>query len=188
MNITYRKATVKDIDSLIKIRLDYLEDDKGCSLTNSETTAITTHLRNYIPKELGNKFITYIAEVNNEIISAVFMMIIEKPANTSFLAGKTAYVLNVFTYPDHRKKGIATKLLEMAIEDAKYMEMPYIELAASESGKPLYERLGFVRNENPKYTEMKLDLSSKPKEPNAITKEQIMNFYLRKFSKNSEGK
>lgn len=158
MNITYRKATIEDIEILIKLRFDYLTDDKERNLTDSEITAITMQLRDYISREIGNKFAAYIAEIDNEIVSTVFMAIAEMPANTSFITGKTATVLNVFTYPAYRKKGIATHLLKMMIEDAKNMKISYLDLSASKSGKPLYEKLGFVCKDSLKYTEMKLRL------------------------------
>ena len=158
MNVTYRKATSADIEILIKLRLDYLADDKGRNLTDSEAAAISAQLRDYIPREVGNKFVAYLAEVDGAVVSTVYLAISEKPANTSFITGKTATVLNVFTYPEYRRGGIATHLLEMMIEDAKTMKISYIDLSASEAGKLLYEKLGFVRNENTKYTEMRLRL------------------------------
>ena len=158
MDITYRKATIADVDILIKLRFDYLADDKGRSLKASEQMAIAAQLRDYIPREIGNKFLAYIAELDNAVISTVYLAVAEKPANTSFITGKTATVLNVFTCPNYRKKGIATHLLKMMIEDARAMQISCLDLSASESGKPLYEKLGFTCVENTKYTEMKLRL------------------------------
>ena len=158
MNIAYRKAALSDIDVLMKLRLDYLTDDKGHELSDSQTAAISAQLGDYIPREIGNKFFAYIAELDGAAVSCVYMAIAERPANTSFITGKTATVLNVFTYPAYRKNGFATNLLKMMIEDAKTMQISYLALSASEAGKPIYEKLGFVHGENPKYTEMKLRL------------------------------
>ena len=66
-------------------------------------------------------------------------------------------VLNVFTYPEYRKKGVATELLKRLIDEAGKQNLSYIELSASEAGRPLYEKLGFKELQS-KYTEMKLQL------------------------------
>lgn len=85
------------------------------------------------------------------------MAIAEKPANTDCITGKTATILNVFTYPEYRRKGIAAKLLNMAISEAKAMNISCLELSATDSGRPLYEKLGFVLKQT-KYPEMRLRL------------------------------
>jgi ribosomal protein S18 acetylase RimI-like enzyme len=86
------------------------------------------------------------------------MAVAEMPANPAFITGKTATILNVFTYPEYRRKRIATKLLTMMINEAKAMNISYLELSATDSGKQLYEKLGFVSKQSSKYTEMRLDL------------------------------
>ncbi len=65
MDITYRKATPKDIDTLIKLRLDYLTTDRG-NLSREETEAIVTQLKDYFPRQLNNSFIAFFAEHNGE--------------------------------------------------------------------------------------------------------------------------
>lgn len=44
MNITYRKATDKDIDTLIKLRLDFLTANRG-ELGKEETEAIVAQMK-----------------------------------------------------------------------------------------------------------------------------------------------
>lgn len=156
MAVVYRKATHKDIDTLIKLRFGYLTADRG-ELTKDETEAIVRQLQDYFSRQLNSNFIAFLAEDDSRAVSTVYMAIAEKPANPSFITGKTATILNVFTYPEYRRKGIATKLLTMMIDEAKAMNISYLELSATDAGKPLYEKLGFVRKHS-NYTEMKLDL------------------------------
>lgn len=157
MNITYRKATHKDIDTLIKLRLDYLTADRG-ELSKEETEAVVSQLRDYFPKQLNSSFIAFLAVYDGQAVSTVFMAVAEKPANPAFITGKIATILNVFTYPEYRRKGIATKLLTMLISEAKTMNISYLEFSATDSGKPLYEKLGFECCKQSKYTEMRLNL------------------------------
>ena len=51
--------------------------------------------------------------------------------------------MNVYTDPAFRRRGIAQELCELLIEDAKKKGATEISLDATESGRPLYEALGF---------------------------------------------
>lgn len=137
------RATIHDIDGLVKIRLEYLnEDTKG--LTKEQTDKLIKVLPCYYKEHLDNDFTAYIAKEKDEIVSSVFLVILEKPANPNFLTGKIGNILNVFTKPEYRRKGLAGKLLDMAIEDATLKDVSYIELMATQDGYPLYKKKRFI--------------------------------------------
>lgn len=156
MNTTYRIATKADIDKLLQLRIDYLTEDRGY-LSNNDKEAVLKQLKVYYRKSIGNSFFAVLAEEDNEIIGTAFLVISEKPANPAFITGKIGTVLNVLTYPEHRKQGVATTLLNTIIEISKQKDLSFIELSATKSGKPLYEKLGFLVKQS-NYTEMKLTL------------------------------
>lgn len=150
-----RKATINNIDLLIKLRFDYLIEDNG-SLTHDEKTAIQEQLRDYFEKHIqDNTFIGVIAEMDSQIVSTAYLAISEKPANPVFITGKTGTLLNVLTYPEFRRKGIATKVITFLLEEAKKVGVSSIELSATSDGKPLYEKVGFITS---KYTAMRMKL------------------------------
>lgn len=134
----------------------FLTENRG-ELGKEETEAIVTQLKDYFPKQLNSSFIAFLAECEGQVISTAFMVVVEKPANPDCITGKIATVLNVFTYLDYRRKWIATKLLSMMISEAKAMNISYLELSATDSGKPVYEKLGFVYRQS-KNPEMRLNL------------------------------
>lgn len=150
-----RKATIQDIDLLIKLRFDYLIEDNG-SLVQNEKIIIQEQLREYYGKHIqDNTFIGVIAEIDNRIASTAYLAISEKPANPAFITGKTGTLLNVLTYPDFRRKGIATKVITFLIDEAKRMGVSSIDLSATSDGKLLYEKMGFTIS---KYTSMGMKL------------------------------
>lgn len=53
--------------------------------------------------------------------------------------------MNMYTSPDYRRKGIAYHTLELLIKEAKKRNVSYISLEATDMGRPLYERYGFVK-------------------------------------------
>ena len=153
MNI--RTAKVDDIDILIKIRIDFIIDDRG-DLSVVEEIAIRKQLATYFAKHINHDFIAVLAETDNQVVSTAFLAISEKPANPTFITGKTGTLLNVFTYPQYRRKGLATKVISQIIDEARKMGLSTIDLSATKNGKPLYEKLGF--NEPKHTTAMRLQL------------------------------
>ena len=59
--------------------------------------------------------------------------------------GKKAYVMNMYTNPEYRRKGIAMKTLDLLVADAKSKGVTAISLEATDMGRPLYEKYGFVK-------------------------------------------
>jgi N-acetylglutamate synthase and related acetyltransferases len=150
-----RKASIDDIHKLVELRLDYFREDSG-SITKEQEQAIRHQLFEYLPKHLaGGDFAAFLAEENNSIVSCAFLAVQEKPANLQFISGKTGLILNVLTYPEHRRKGYAFRVLTALIQEAKNLGLCQLELSATKDGKPLYEKLGFSI---PVYTSMRLNL------------------------------
>jgi GNAT superfamily N-acetyltransferase len=58
--------------------------------------------------------------------------------------GRHATIQNVFTDPQWRRQGVAMLLLQRIIDWARSERLDRVVLHASEAGRSLYERLGFV--------------------------------------------
>ncbi|HEX7516245.1 MAG TPA: GNAT family N-acetyltransferase [Chthoniobacterales bacterium] len=58
--------------------------------------------------------------------------------------GRHAIILNVFTEPEWRRQGVAVLLLQRIIDWAQAERLDRLVLHASDAGRALYERLGFV--------------------------------------------
>jgi len=71
--------------------------------------------------------------------------------------GRFGVIINVFTEPEWRRRGVAELLLRQIIEWAQAERVDRIILHASEEGHSLYERLGFVAS-----NEMRLALDRPP--------------------------
>ena len=66
-----------------------------------------------------------------------------KEGNT-IAEGRHAIILNVFTEPDWRRQGVAVLLLQTIIDWARTERLDRLVLHASDAGRSLYARLGFV--------------------------------------------
>lgn len=151
-----RKATSNDIKELINIRIDYLKEDYG-NLTSEQIDKLKKQLPEYYSNHIERDMIDYIAEENNQVIASGFLVIIEKLANPAFMSGNIGHILNVYAKPQHRKKGVAGKLLKCIIDEGKKMNLSYLKLKATKSGVNLYKKLGFIE-EHSSYIPMKFEL------------------------------
>ncbi len=59
--------------------------------------------------------------------------------------GAAAHVVNVYTEPPHRRRGLARELMQAILGWREQQTIVVVTLAASDEGRPLYERLGFVQ-------------------------------------------
>ena len=57
--------------------------------------------------------------------------------------GEKAYIINMFTDPKYRGRGIGRKILRMLVEEALGRGVRYISLEATDQGRILYEKNGF---------------------------------------------
>ena len=53
--------------------------------------------------------------------------------------------MNMYTRPEHRRKGIAYKTLDMLVRASKDRGITVISLEATDMGRGLYEKYGFQK-------------------------------------------
>jgi GNAT superfamily N-acetyltransferase len=71
--------------------------------------------------------------------------ILPRPLNTSTIGeGRQGTVVNVFTEPEWRRRGIASLLMREIIVWSKSEQIDRLLLHASKDGRSVYERLGFI--------------------------------------------
>lgn len=155
--VVIRKASAEDISSLTRLWFDFFAADGG-SPSPSQRILTEGQLAAYFKRRIEDgTFIASLAEVGGAVVSAAFLVILEKPTNLYCLTGKGGTLLNVLTYPDYRRKGLAKDVLRLLFDEALKNGVEFIELLATEEGLPLYEKLGFSAS---KYTPMRLFFGS----------------------------
>jgi ribosomal protein S18 acetylase RimI-like enzyme len=141
--MNYRKAEEKDISQLIELRKIQLIDEGLTPINN-----IDMELRKYFKSSLNDgSLISWIAEENDKIIATSGICYYQLPPSYSNPTGKNAYVTNMYTKNEYRRKGIALKLLKLVVEEARVRGDKIVRLHASKQGKSIYERFGFKDSE-----------------------------------------
>ncbi len=157
-DIIFEKAEMSDIASLIGLRTAYLLEDY-VTIPQEQLDKISEKLPEYFRRHLNKDCFVYTAKSENETVSCCFLTVSEKPSNPSFINGFVGTVMNVYTKPDHRRKGLAGKLLKMLLDDAEKMGLDFVELKATDSGYSLYKSLGF-KDSVSKYHNMRIAINS----------------------------
>lgn len=155
----FERADINDLDSLVELRIDYLIEDYK-EISELQINQISEKLPDYYLRHLNKDFFAYVCREENKIVSCCFLYVTEKPSNPAFINGKTGTVLNVYTKPEYRKKGIAGKLIRLLISDAEKMGLDFVELKATDAGYNLYKSIGF-EDVISKYHNMKIRLDNK---------------------------
>ena len=68
----------------------------------------------------------------------------DRPGRFTIVDGSEAVILNVFTEPQWRRRGIARLLMRAILAWAREQRLDGLVLHASQDGRALYQQLGFV--------------------------------------------
>ena len=145
-----RKATVEDAALLSEVRKLQLIDE-GIAPDCDIDAELDTFFKKWL---VSKDFLQLIAEENGKLLSTAAIVYYDLPPSFTNKIGVRGYVTNVYTAPEHRRKGLSKMLLEKLLENARSRGIKKIWLGASKLGRPLYEKLGFIQQES--YMELTL--------------------------------
>ena len=138
--IRYIKTTNADIELSMQIRLEMLREVNNLSDEYVYDEAFVADSRKYF--ENGDQT-TVLALDDEKAVGCASMSYIHIMPTFSHPTGTRGHLMNVYTKPEYRRKGISKKIVEMLIDDAREKGATEISLDATEMGRPLYEVLGF---------------------------------------------
>ncbi len=142
--VDIRRANLNDLDALVQLRLDLLRE-VGDLKNDAQTTALADATRQYLIRKMPTgEFVCWVASVDGCIVGTSGLVLFERPPVAGNLLGMEAYVMNIYTIPEWRSKGVATALIEEIVSFAKSADARRIWLHASKDGKRIYEKVAFV--------------------------------------------
>lgn len=133
-----------DIDMLMDVRLSMLRIVNDLPVDYIFDDELVVSSRRYF---LEGDQTTVVAVDDGRCVACASMSYIEIMPTFSHPSGKRAHLMNVYTEKDYRRRGIARQLVNMLIGDARAHGATEISLDATESGRPLYESVGFKASE-----------------------------------------
>ncbi len=139
----FRRATLHDVDALTILRIGMLREEEDYS--DSFLNLLMNNTKQYVESGLADtSYSAWLAEVDGAAIAMGGITYFSLPPNDWCPNGKTAYIGGVYTLPSYRKQGIATKLMNLLISEAKVQKCQRILLNSSDMGKSIYEKMGFI--------------------------------------------
>lgn len=141
--ITYRLATVDDVDTLASLKWA-METERHPEL-QADRDAFIAAARASIQGEIerGSQ-IGFLAESGGEVVACAILIWWPMLPTLAELHRMRGYVSNVYTAPAYRRRGVARTLMENLMAHARELGVTRLILWASEMGRPLYLDLGFV--------------------------------------------
>lgn len=147
-----RSATIADAAVLASLRAEFLaEVTQGAVLD----PALRPALVDYFGRSLATgEFIAELALAGGEIIATSGLVWHQHPPTPKNVSGREAYVMNMYTRPVWRGRGIAAQLLERLFKIIRERGVHRVVLHAMPRARDLYTRAGFTAVDS----EMRLDL------------------------------
>ena len=143
-----KRATMEDIDELVRTRIivlraaNKLSDDEDMSVVEEESYA-------YYRRALeSGEHIAYLVYDNGKFIGAGGLSFYQVMPTYHNPTGKKAYIMNMYTASEYRRQGIAFHTLDLLVKVIRKQGVSQITLEATEMGRPLYEKYGFVKMED----------------------------------------
>lgn len=144
----YKKATIKDIDVLTRTRIIVLRAANNLSADTNMSEVQKQSYEYYLKALKNNTHIAYLVFNENSIVGSGGISFFQVMPTYHNPSGYKAYIMNMYTHPDYRRRGIAYKMLDILVNEAKSKGINAISLETTEMGRPVYEKYRFVQMKN----------------------------------------
>ena len=145
----FRFATVDDAELLAQLRVAMRAERETLPPPADEKAFLKANIDYFRSALSDGSYVGIIAEEAGSPAANGGICFHIHPPSYAVPNGKSACLLNMYTRPEFRGKGVAGKILAALVECAKNAGCCKVFLNASDMGKPLYQKFGFsdVANE-----------------------------------------
>jgi len=137
------RAGRADVAALADQRLAFLH---ALGRDVADEAGLRADMARYVEAELDDRLIAFLArdEGTGHVVGSALLAVVRRPPGGRHGNGRMGLVLNVYTEPAHRRRGVARGLLEAVVAAAREAGIDRLELAATPAGLRLYEAVGFT--------------------------------------------
>jgi GNAT superfamily N-acetyltransferase len=138
-----RLATIDDAAIIARHRAAMFFDMGYFSVVETET--IEANSLPFLREMLASgEYRGWLIEFEGQVVAGGGMMLRRLlPRLHSIAGGQEAYILNMYTDREHRRKNLARQLMQSMIDWCQENKIGRVSLHSSDEGRPLYESLGF---------------------------------------------
>lgn len=149
--IRIRRATLRDLEALVHQRREMWREISDH--TDAELDAADPVYRAWARRRLDSgTLVAFLAEErDHRIVSGGCVWLQEIQPRPGWTARVQPYLLSMYTEPDSRGRGLATRIVREAIRWSKGQGYARLLLHASDDGRGVYQRMGFTRTWEMRY-------------------------------------
>jgi GNAT superfamily N-acetyltransferase len=140
--IRIREATPDDVPEILRHRRGMYED-MDYRDQRALVAMVSTSESYFLQALVDGSFRGWLALAEERVVAGGGIVISPWPSHPYDLECRKSTILNLYTYPDYRRRGIARALMKTMIEWCRKEGFESVFLHASKNGRPLYETLGF---------------------------------------------
>ena len=145
MDLIYRKATIDDLEILTETRIEVLRAANQLS-DDVDMSEVKRNSFEYYQEALkSEKHVAYLVFDEEMFVGAGGISYFQVMPTYHNPAGRKAYIMNMYTKPDYRRRGIAFRTLDLLVADARAKGITAISLEATDMGRLLYAKYGFIK-------------------------------------------
>jgi GNAT superfamily N-acetyltransferase len=148
-DVRIRRATLTDVPALARHRVG-MYHDMG-HIPESEEARLLVASSAYFRSALASgEYLAWLAVASaspDEVIAGAGLIVrtmIPRPGPAGFIEEREAQIVNVYTEPAWRRRGIAALVMRQLLDYTRANHINRVSLHASDDGRPLYESLGFA--------------------------------------------
>jgi len=140
---TIRAATPADADIITYHRRRMFVDAGRAD--NRVLDVMDEQFRPWVKAMLAEgKYMGWLALDGDTVIGGAGLLLLDWPPHPLDPASAhRGYLLNVYVEPEHRRKRLASHLIELALAEARRRKIRVVSLHSTDAARPLYESNGF---------------------------------------------
>lgn len=139
--ISVKIAQKSDLPTVIAIRMEMLS---AVNAGKSFDEDFRERSRDYFTNGAQTTVLAFDGE---NAVGCATICYVQVMPTYSHPTGNRAHIMNVYVREEFRRRGIAREMMKMLLDEAKSRGVSQITLDATESGRPLYQSLGFEGSE-----------------------------------------
>ncbi len=113
------------------------------------------HFQPWVESRLADgRYLGWLTSADGRVIAGAGLIVLDWPPHPlDPRQDKRGYLLNVYVEPEHRRKRLASHLIDQALAEARKQKIRVVALHSTDAGEPLYESNGFRRTNEMFYVE-----------------------------------
>jgi len=141
MELTWRRGTEQEVELLVSTRMEAMAAMHGVAMT----AELAEEIRAYYARALADgshvAYLVYDGETFAGCGGITFYQDMPTRANPT---GRMANIMNIYTVPAYRRRGLALRMVDLLVQEARARDVKVVTLDATDAGRPVYEKYGFV--------------------------------------------